>query len=106
MRFLAKAIRWLSVACRIPWRQVVLSVGVVGVTLWRVPLADLRAAFRHLDRGSLFLAVFCVLALLVLRAYKWHCLLAAVGNFRLQQSLRTLLGGCALGLITPSGSGS
>jgi hypothetical protein len=28
-------------------------------------------------------------------------LLAAVGNFRLQQSLRTLLGGCVLGLLTP-----
>ncbi|HXW13283.1 MAG TPA: lysylphosphatidylglycerol synthase transmembrane domain-containing protein [Terriglobia bacterium] len=79
----------------------VLSVGVVGVTLWRVHLSDLRAAFRHLDLGSLFLAVFCILALIVLRAYKWHCLVAAVGNFRLQQSLRTLLGGCALGLITP-----
>jgi len=63
----------------------VLSVGVVGVTLWRVHLSDLRAAFRHLDLGSLFLAVFCILALIVLRAYKWHCLVAAVGNFRLQQ---------------------
>jgi hypothetical protein len=80
---------------------VVLSVGVVGVTLWRVPFSDLRAAFRNLDLGSLFLAVFCILTLIVLRAYKWHCLVAAVGNFRLQQSLRTLLGGCVLGLITP-----
>ncbi len=85
----------------IPWRQVVLSVGVAGVILWRVSIADLRAAFRNLDLGSLFLAVFCILALIVLRAHKWHCLMAAVGNFRLQQSLRTLLAGCALGLITP-----
>ena len=76
-------------------------MGVAGVTLWRVSCADLRAAFRHLDWGSLFLAVFCILTLMVLRAYKWHSLMAAVGNFRLQQSLRTLLGGCALGLITP-----
>lgn len=76
-------------------------MGVIGITLWRVSFADLRAAFRNLDRGSLFLAVFCILALIVLRAYKWHCLLAAVGNFRLRQSMRTLLGGCALGLITP-----
>ena len=79
----------------------VLSVGVVGVTLWRVSFADLRAAFRHLDLRSLFLAVFCILALMVLRAYKWHCLMAAVGNFRLQQSLRTLLGGCAAGTYHP-----
>jgi uncharacterized membrane protein YbhN (UPF0104 family) len=80
---------------------VVLSVGVVGVTLWRVSFADLRAAFRNLDLRSLLLAVLCILALNALRAYKWHALLAAVGNFRLQQSLRTLLGGWALGLITP-----
>jgi hypothetical protein len=74
---------------------------VVGVALWRVSLVDLRAAFRNLDLGSLFLAMFCILALIVLRTYKWHCLLAAVGTFRWQQSVRTLLGGCALGLITP-----
>jgi hypothetical protein len=80
---------------------VVLSLGVVGVTLWRVSFAELRAAFRNLDLKNLLLAVFCILALNALRAYKWHRLLAAVGNFRLQQSLRTLLGGCVLGLITP-----
>jgi len=89
------------VARRIPWRQVVLSVGVAVVTLRRISFADLRAAFGNLDVESLFLAAFCVLALMVLRAHKWHCLMAAVGNFRLRQSLRTLLGGCALGLITP-----
>jgi uncharacterized membrane protein YbhN (UPF0104 family) len=75
-------------------------VAVVSVTLWRVSFADLRVAFRNLDRGSLYVAFFCILALMVLRAYKWHCLVAAVGNFRIQQSLRTLLGGCVLGLIT------
>ena len=85
----------------IPWRQVVLSVGVTGVILWRVPFADLRAAFRNLEFGSLLLAIFCVLVLLVLRAYKWHCLMAAVGNFSLRQSLRTMFGGFGLGLITP-----
>lgn len=79
----------------------VLSLGVVGVTLWRVSFAELWAAFHNLDVRSLLLAVFCILALNALRVYKWHCLLAAVGNFRLQQSLRTLLGGCVLGLITP-----
>ena len=85
----------------IPWRQVVLSVGVAVVTLRRVSFADLRAAFSNLDVRSLYMAAFCVLALMVLRAHKWHCLMATVGNFRLRQSLRTLLGGCALGLITP-----
>ena len=85
----------------ISWRRVVLPVGVAGVALWRVSSADLLAAFRNLDLGSLFLAVSCILALIVLRVYKWHCLVIAVRNFRLQQSVRTLLGGCALGLITP-----
>src|ERR1019366_5546370 len=93
--------RWLNVGRPIPWRQVVLSVGVVSVTLWRVSFADLRAAFRDLDSGSLYQAFFCILALMVLRAYKWHRLMVAVGNFRFQQSMRTLLGGCVLGLITP-----
>ena len=93
--------RRLSVARSIPWRQVVLSVGVASVTLWRVSFVDLRAAFRNLDRESLYLAFFCILALMVLRAYKWHSLMSAVGNFRFQQSMRTLLGGCVLGLITP-----
>jgi len=73
----------------------------VGVTVWRVSFAELRAAFRDLDRESLYLAFFCILALMVLRVYKWHRLVAAVSNFRFQQSLRTLLGGCALGMITP-----
>jgi len=85
----------------IPWRQVVLSLGVTGVILWRVPFADLRGAFRNMEFGSLFLAIFCILVLLLLRAYKWHCLMAAVGNFRLRQSLRTIFGGFGLGLITP-----
>lgn len=86
---------------RIPWRQVVLSVGVAGVTLWRVPFANLRAAFCNLELGSVSLAVLCILALLALRAYKWHCLMAEVGNLRLRQSLRTFMGGLGLALLTP-----
>jgi len=39
--------------------------------------------------------------LLFLRAYKWHRLLAAAGNGYIRQSLRSLFGGFALGLITP-----
>ena len=91
----------LSLGRRFPWRQVVLSAGLVAVVVWRVRFAELRAAMRGLELGSIFLAVFCTLVMLLLRAYKWHRLLAAVGNFRWQQSLRTLLGGCALGLVTP-----
>ena len=86
---------------RIPWRQLVLSLGIGSVVLWRIPFRDLRTAFRSLERGSLLVAVSFTLVLLVVRAYKWHCLMSAVGDFRLRQSLRTLLGGCALGLITP-----
>jgi uncharacterized membrane protein YbhN (UPF0104 family) len=93
--------RRLSVVRPIPWRQAILSVGVAAVTLWRVPFADLRGAFRNLELTSLFLAAFCIVALLVLRAYKWHCLVAALGDFPVRKSLRTLLGGFALGLITP-----
>ena len=86
---------------RFPWRQIALSVGVTAVTLWRIPFSDLRAAFRGLTLESLFPAIFSVFVLVVLRAYKWHCLLTTAGNFRLQQSLRTLFGGFGLGLMTP-----
>jgi len=74
---------------------------VILVIVWRVPFAGLRAAFRHLETGSLFLALFSFLVLLFLRAYKWHRLMAAAGKGLLRQSLRSLFGGFALGLITP-----
>jgi uncharacterized membrane protein YbhN (UPF0104 family) len=54
-----------------------------------------------MEVGSLFMALFCLAVLLFLRGYKWHRLMAAAGNGRLRQSLRSLLGGFALGLITP-----
>ena len=85
----------------IPWKQMFLSLGVVAVIVWRVRFADLRAAFRNLEMGNLFIALFCLLVLLFLRAYKWHGLMAAAGNGHLRQSLRSLFGGFALGLITP-----
>ena len=78
-----------------------LSLGVILVIVWRVPFAGLRAAFRNLEMGSLFLALFCFVVLLFLRAYKWHRLMAFAGKTRLRQSLRALFGGFALGLITP-----
>lgn len=78
-----------------------LSLGVVAVIVWRVRFADLRAAFRNLEMGNLFIALFCLLVLLFLRAHKWHGLMAAAGNGHLRQSLRSLFGGFALGLITP-----
>jgi uncharacterized membrane protein YbhN (UPF0104 family) len=85
----------------IPWKQLFISLGVAAVIIWRVPIAGLREAFRNLEVGSLFLALFCLLVLLFLRAYKWHRLLAAAGNGYIRQSLRSLFGGFALGLITP-----
>lgn len=88
-------------ALSFPWRQAVLSVGVASVTLWRVPFANLRIAFRSLELASLLLAVFCFLVLFSLRAYKWHRLMATAGQARARQSLRTLFGGFAVGLITP-----
>jgi hypothetical protein len=81
--------------------QVALSAGVIGAIAWRIPVAGLRAAFRNLEYGSLLLAIFCFLILLGLRAYKWHRLLGTAGQVHLRQSLRTLFGGFALGLITP-----
>ena len=86
---------------KIPWRQIVLSVGAIVVIVWRVPFTNLRAAFQNLDRGDLLLAGCCFQVLLATRAYKWHCLMAAVGKVHPRQSLRTLFGGFALGLITP-----
>ena len=85
----------------IPWKQISLSLGVVAVIAWRVPFAGLREAFRNLEMGSLFLALFCLFVLLFLRAYKWHQLMAAAGHAHLGLSLRSLFGGFALGLITP-----
>jgi uncharacterized membrane protein YbhN (UPF0104 family) len=85
----------------IPWKQLLISAGVIAVIVWRIPLISLRTAFRHMEMGSLSRAVCCILALTILRAYKWHALMAAAGKVRLRQSLRSLFGGFALGLITP-----
>ena len=85
----------------IPWKQASMSLGVFAVIVWRVPLTGVRAAFRNMGMGGLSLAIICFLALLALRAYKWHGLMAAAGNGHLRRSLRALFGGFALGLITP-----
>jgi len=83
------------------WSQVALSVGVAAVIVWRVPFANLRAAFRNLEYHSLLLAVFGFIVLLFLRTYKWHRLMGAVRKGHIRKSLRSLFGGFALGLITP-----
>jgi hypothetical protein len=85
----------------IPWKQLLISAGVIAVMVWRVPFVGLRMAFRHMEMGSLLLALFCFQVLLILRAYKWHRLMLAAGKRHLRQSLRSLFGGFALGLITP-----
>jgi len=84
-----------------PWRQTVISVGAAAVIAWRIPFANLRVAFLNLDWNNLLLAGFCFLVVLGTRAYKWHSLVGATAKVRPQQSLRTLFGGFALGLITP-----
>ena len=93
--------RRLTVLRSIPWKQLLISAGVVAVMVWRIPLASLSAAFRHMEIGSLSRAVLFLLVLMILRAYKWHRLMGAAGEVRLRQSLRSLFGGFALGLITP-----
>ncbi len=85
----------------IAWKQLLLSSGIVAIVLWRVPLGGLRAAFRGLETGSLLLSLVCLGAWFALRAYKWHHLMAVAGNARISYSLRNLLGGFALGLVTP-----
>jgi len=85
----------------IPWKQALISLGTILVIASRVPLAGLRAGFRTLDVTYLFMALFASLVLLLLRAYKWHQLMAAAGKGRLRLTLRTLFGGFALGLVTP-----
>ncbi len=84
-----------------PWKQLFISLGVAGVIVRRVPFAGLREAYRNLEMRSLFLAFFCLIVLHALRAYKWHRLMTAAGKSHVRQSLRTLFGGFALGLITP-----
>lgn len=84
-----------------PWKQLLTSGGVLAVMVWRVPVATLRSAFRHMQPESFFLAGACFMLLLLIRAYKWHGLMAATGIRPLRVSLRSLFGGFALGLITP-----
>jgi hypothetical protein len=89
----------------IPWKQSLISLGVVVVIVWRVPFAGLREAFRNLETGSLLAALFAFGVLLFLRAYKWHGLMVAAGYGSLRQSMRSIFGGFALGLITPGRPG-
>ena len=84
-----------------PWKQLILSLGVVAAIIWRVPFAGLRVAFHNLEVTSLLLAAFSFLVLLLLRSYKWHGLMAAADGGHLRKSLRALFGGFALGLVTP-----
>jgi uncharacterized membrane protein YbhN (UPF0104 family) len=85
----------------VPWKQIVISVGIAVVVVWRIPFSSLRMAFRNLELRSLLLALLSFLVWYGLRTYKWHRLMVAAGNPRLRQSVRALFGGFALGLITP-----
>ncbi len=84
-----------------PWKQVLTSGGVLAVVALRVPVGTLRTAFSHMQPEFFLLAGASFMLLLLIRAYKWHGLMAATGIRPLRVALRSLLGGFALGLITP-----
>src|SRR5581483_10603939 len=86
---------------RLPWKQMLISPGIVLVLVCRVPMVQLRLAFRQMEIGNLLLALLSFQILLLIRSYKWHRLLAAAGKRNLRMSLRSLFGGFALGLLTP-----
>ncbi len=84
------------------WIRVGVTLGAAGVLVWRLPPARLLGEFRHLDLMQMLPATACVLAMLAVRAYKWHAFLSEGGTeTRPEESLRSLLGGFALALAVP-----
>ncbi len=84
------------------WIRVGITLGAAGVLIWRLPPVRLFAEFRHLDVMQLLPAASCVLAMLAVRAYKWHALLSqGEPGARVEDSVRSLLGGFALALAVP-----
>ncbi|MBZ5561294.1 MAG: flippase-like domain-containing protein [Acidobacteriia bacterium] len=84
------------------WIRMGITLGAAGVLAWRLPPVRLIAEFRQLDVMQLLPAASCVLAMLAVRAYKWHALLShGEPGARAEDSLRSLLGGFALALAIP-----
>lgn len=84
------------------WVRFGITLVAVGVLVWRLPPARLFAEFRHLDLFQMIPAAACVLAMLGVRACKWHAFLSHGKTVtRPEDSLRSLLGGFALALAVP-----
>jgi len=85
-----------------PLLQVGVSIGIVGIVFWRVPVAALWSTLAKLDAALLAPALICVAAMLAVRSLKWHRLLLA-GSYPAVpgESARSLFGGFALGLVFP-----
>ncbi|HET7841889.1 MAG TPA: lysylphosphatidylglycerol synthase transmembrane domain-containing protein [Terriglobia bacterium] len=88
---------------RIPrWLQIAVTLAILAVVLWRIPLQELIEAARSADRLWFLPALGATLAMLFVRYLKWHRLLRAAGLAVSEtDSLRSLLCGFALSVPTP-----
>jgi uncharacterized membrane protein YbhN (UPF0104 family) len=84
------------------WLRVGVTGAAAAILVWRLPPASLLAEFRRFDSTQLLPVAACLLAMLAVRGYKWHSLVSAgQPGARAQDSLRSLLGGFALSIVTP-----
>jgi uncharacterized membrane protein YbhN (UPF0104 family) len=88
---------------RIPsWLKVLMTVAILAVVLWHVPVEKLLAAARTAELVWFFPAAATTLVMLFFRHFKWHRLLRAAGlEVSQTDSLRSLLCGFALSVPTP-----
>jgi glycosyltransferase 2 family protein len=85
-----------------PAVRVGISVGVVAIILWRVPVGALWSALRDLNGQWLWPALAAALGALAIRTIKWKLLLQAGGSpTSTSVAMRSLFGGFALGVVTP-----
>jgi uncharacterized membrane protein YbhN (UPF0104 family) len=88
---------------RIPsWLQVLMTIAILAVVLWHVPVEKLLAAAGSADFVWFLPAAATTLVMLFFRHFKWHRLLRAAGlKVSQTDSLRSLLCGFALSVPTP-----
>lgn len=85
-----------------PVVRVGVSLGVISIILWRVPVVALWIALQNLNGIWLWPALGAALVNLGVRALKWRRLLQAAGaGTSWQDAMRSLFGGFALGVVTP-----
>lgn len=85
-----------------PVIRVGISVGVVAIILWRVPVYALWSALQYLDGSWLLAALASALATLAIRTLKWQRLLRSAGfSASGRNVMKSLFGGFALGVVTP-----